>query len=181
MKLKLQHIAPAAFIPDKLPPGAEQIFDGNLRKLLPLLQELKSVYLIWFQYYQILPKTHRHTLGQRVDTILIETIEAAATASFLVPMEKLPFVRLAIRKIDTIKILLMILWETDSLEDKKYIHLSEKLEPVGRMLGGWHGQLLNELKLNKTLPIRHGEQERNEVSCEAPRTTSRHPSRRRGG
>ena len=117
---------------------------------MPLLQELKSVYLIWFQYYQTLPKTHRHTLGQRVDTILIETIEATATASFLGPMEKLPFVRLAIRKTDTVKILLMILWETDSLETKKYIHLSEKLEPVGRMLGGWHGQLMKALERIQT-------------------------------
>ena len=114
------------------------------------MKELKSVYLIWFQYYQILPKTHRHTLGQRVDTILIETIEATATASFLAPMEKLPFVRLAIRKIDTVKILLMILWETDSLEVRKYIHLSEKLEPVGRMLGGWHGQLMKALERSQT-------------------------------
>ena len=117
---------------------------------MPLLQELKSVYLIWFQYYQTLPKTHRHTLGQRVDTILIETIEATATASFLGPMEKLPFVRLAIRKTDTVIILLMILWETDSLETKKYIHLSEKLEPVGRMLGGWHGQLMKALERIQT-------------------------------
>ncbi len=111
---------------------------------MPLLQELKNVYLIWFQYYQTLPKTHRHTLGQRIDSILIETIEATATASFLGPSEKLPFVRLAIRKIDTVKILLMILWETDSLEDKKYISLSEKLETIGRMLGGWHGQLTKQ-------------------------------------
>ncbi|MBI4136114.1 MAG: four helix bundle protein [Candidatus Vogelbacteria bacterium] len=108
------------------------------------MQKLKEVYLIWFQYYQILPKTHRYTLGQRVDGTLIETIEATATAAFLSKIEKLPFVRLAIRKIDTVKILLMVLWETESLEDKKYINLSEKLGEIGRMLGGWHGQILKQ-------------------------------------
>ncbi len=40
----------------------------------------------------------------------------------------------------------MILWETKSLDDKKYIGLSEKLEEVGKMLGGWNGQLTKSLE-----------------------------------
>ena len=76
--------------------------------------------------------------------MLVEIIEATVTAAFLSSVDKLPFVRLAIRKMDTVKILLMILWETDSLEDEKYIRLSEKLEEIGRMLGGWYGQLVKQ-------------------------------------
>jgi len=64
-------------------------------------------------------------------------------------LEKLPYVRLAIRKIDTLKIFLMILWETKSFDNKKYITLSSKLDEVGRMLGGWHGQLLKQNSLKK--------------------------------
>ncbi|MBI2097358.1 MAG: four helix bundle protein [Candidatus Vogelbacteria bacterium] len=93
-----------------------------------------------------MPKTHRYTLGQRVDGILTETIEATAAAAFLSPIDKLPFIRLAIRKVDTIKILLMILWETESLKIKNYIQLSEKLEEIGRNLGGWHGQIMKSLE-----------------------------------
>lgn len=62
-------------------------------------------------------------------------------ASFLNKEEKLPYIKLAIRKIDTLKILLMVLWETKSLDNKKYITLSEKLNTVGKMLGGWSGQI----------------------------------------
>jgi len=93
-----------------------------------------------------LPKPHRHSLGQRIDTLYIEIIEAVAQASFLGRAEKPPYVRLAIRKTDTLKILLMVLWETKSLDNKKYGALSETLDEIGRMLGGWNGQL------NKTLP-----------------------------
>ena len=71
----------------------------------------------------------------------METIEALATASFLVREEKLPYVRLSIRKVDTLKIFLMMLWETKSIDSKKYIILSEKIDEIGRMLGGWYGQL----------------------------------------
>ena len=67
-----------------------------------------------------------------------------AIASFLVREEKIPYVRMAIRKTDTLKILLMVLWETKSLDDKKYIALSVKINEIGRMLGGWNGQLTRQ-------------------------------------
>jgi len=111
---------------------------------LGLLQKVKSAYLLWYEYYQILPKTHRHTLGQRIDTLWIEIIEAIAIASYLSPIEKQPWVRLAIRKSDTLKVLLLVLWETKSLNDGRYIALSLKIEEIGKMLGGWNGQLLKQ-------------------------------------
>ena len=109
--------------------------------MLPLLQRLKQVYLLWYGYYQTLPKLHRHSLGQRIDTLFIEIIEAVAQASFLSRAEKPPYVRLAIRKTDTLKILLMVLWETKSLDNKKYVVISVQMDEIGKMLGGWNGQL----------------------------------------
>lgn len=109
-----------------------------------MLQRIKNAYLLWTGYYQTLPKLHRHTLGQRIDILFIEIIESIATASFLVRQEKQLYVRLAIRKTDALKILIMVLWETKSLDNKKYIALSEKLDETGRMLGGWNGQLTKQ-------------------------------------
>ncbi|MDQ5912333.1 MAG: hypothetical protein QG568_548 [Patescibacteria group bacterium] len=68
-------------------------------------------------------------------------MEAISVASFLQKEEKLPWIKVAVRKIDTAKLLLMVLWETKSLDDKKYILLSTQLEEVGKMLGGWNGQI----------------------------------------
>lgn len=109
---------------------------------MPVLHKVKSAYLVWYGYYLILPKLHRYSLGQRLDTIFIHILEAIAAAGFLPKAEKLPYVRVAIRKLDTLKVLLMILWETKSLETKKYAALSLQLDEVGRMLGGWSGQLI---------------------------------------
>jgi hypothetical protein len=77
-----------------------------------------------------------------VDKYFTEIIESIAIAAFLKPEEKIPYVRLAIRKSDVLKIFLNILWETKSLDDKKYITLSEKLNEIGRNLGGWSGSLV---------------------------------------
>ena len=71
-------------------------------------------------------------------------MESISIASFLQKDEKLPWVKVSIRKIDTIKVLLMILWETKSLDNKKYIALSTQMEEIGKMLGGWNGQLTKQ-------------------------------------
>ena len=112
--------------------------------ILPVLQKVKTVYILWFEYYTKLDKTRRFTLGQKIDTLFIEIIEAIAIATFLDRTEKQQWVRFAIRKLDTIKVLLMILWETKSLDNKKYIHISEPIDEIGKMLGGWNGQLTKQ-------------------------------------
>ena len=80
----------------------------------------------------------------RADGLLVECIEAVASATFLGPSEKEPWIRLAIRKLDTLKILLMVLWETGSLETNQYAALSVPLEDAGKQLTGWHGQVVKK-------------------------------------
>lgn len=113
-------------------------------QLIPLLQKAKDLYLLWYGYYKSLPKEHRYTLGAKVDILLTDIIEAVASASFLVKEEKQGYIKMAIRKTDAIKIFLLILWETKSLDNKKYLALSEKINEIGRMLGGWNGQLTKQ-------------------------------------
>lgn len=40
----------------------------------------------------------------------------------------------------------MILWENKSVDNKKYITLSVKIDGIGKMLGGWNGQILKNLE-----------------------------------
>lgn len=99
---------------------------------------------MWHGYCQSLPKIHKYSLGQKIDNVFIDLIEAMAIAGFLPKNEKLPYVRLAIRKADLMKILLLILWEIKGIDNKKYADLSQPLQEIGRMLGGWHGQITKQ-------------------------------------
>src|SRR3989344_3267272 len=92
--------------------------------------------------YKVTPPPTRFCQSWRTQNR--HTNPATATAAFLPKTEKIPWVRLAIRKMDTMKILLSILWETKSLDNKKYIALSEKIDEIGKQLGGWNGQLLKQ-------------------------------------
>jgi hypothetical protein len=109
--------------------------------LLPVLERIKVAYLLWHEYHSKLPKIHQYTVGAKVDTLFVEVMEMVSAAAFLPKQEKLPYVRTAIRKFDTIKLLLLMLWESRSLDTKKYSALSLPVDEIGRMLGGWQGQL----------------------------------------
>ncbi|HBR72074.1 MAG TPA: hypothetical protein DEA27_04735 [Candidatus Moranbacteria bacterium] len=113
-------------------------------RLPAVFEKIKSLYLLWYECYRTLPTTHRYTLGQKIDKYFTEIIESVAIAAFLKPEEKIPYVRLAIRKSDVLKIFLNILWETKSIDNKKYITLSEKLNSIGKDLGGWNGSLVKK-------------------------------------
>jgi hypothetical protein len=40
-------------------------------------------------------------------------------------------------RLDIAKFFLQILWDVGALDNQKYILLSEKLDEVGKQLGGW--------------------------------------------
>ncbi len=124
----------------------------SVPKLLTITQKIKITYQLWYEYYRILPKCHRNTIGQKIDSLFTDTIEAISIATFLSKDEKSPYIRLAIRKINTLTVFLLILWENKSLDNKKYITLSEKINEIGKILGGWLGQ-----NLKQNSPVKTGE------------------------
>ena len=135
IKKTISHPPPATIIANKLP---------------SVIQKIKTVYQQWYEYYRILPKCHRNTIGQKVDSLFTDAIETVSIAIFLSREEKTPYIRLAIRKINTLNIFLLILWENKSLDNKKYIALSEKTDEIGKILGGWLGQTLKQNSPDKT-------------------------------
>ncbi len=114
------------------------------RTLLPVLDRVKTVYKLWHEYHEKLSKTQKYSLGNKIDQIFIEIIEMISSAGFSSKSEKIPYIKVAIRKLDTINILIMVLWETKSIDNNKYMNLSELLIEIGRNLGGWYNQLLKQ-------------------------------------
>jgi len=115
------------------------------------LEKIKSVYLVWHNTHIILPQVNRYTLGNKIDKLFIDIIENIASAYFSTKETKLPSIRFAIRKLDTLKVMLMVLWETKSIDNKKYILISAPLDEVGKMLGGWYNQVDKQNSPNNKL------------------------------
>lgn len=88
-----------------------------------------------------IPRDARYTLGAKIDSSLVETIESVFVASFLAKEKKILYVERAAAKLDLAKFFIQIAWETKALDNKKYILISEQLTEIGKMLGGWLRQL----------------------------------------
>ena len=104
---------------------------------LSLIQKLVKIYKLWQEYLRDFPKTSRYTLGQKIDALFLEVVENILKAGYSNKAEKQIFLKRTSVKLDLLKFFLQIAWKISSLENKKYIGISEKLDEIGRMLGGW--------------------------------------------
>ncbi len=121
-------------------------------QLLPVLAKIKEAYRIWAEFLKTIPKNHRYTLGQKIDNLFIELIEYTYGASQTETEERIPYLKIALRKVNTLNLLLLIAWEIKALSDSKYLTLGNPLNESAKMLGGWLGQtkkkLTSETKLS---------------------------------
>jgi hypothetical protein len=84
-----------------------------------------------------LPKPVRYNLGTKVDILFTDLLEIIFQAKYAHKDNKLLFIDKAAIKLDSLKFFLQIIWQTKSLDNKKYLQLSEPLAEVGKILGGW--------------------------------------------
>ncbi|OGL87232.1 hypothetical protein A3I40_01985 [Candidatus Uhrbacteria bacterium RIFCSPLOWO2_02_FULL_48_12] len=105
---------------------------------------MTSAYKLWHGYFADFPRHSRYTLGTKIDTLFLETVELILLAGYARRAQKLTVVERASSKLDALKFFLRISWELKALDNKKYTILSAPLADVGKMLGGWLKQLQNE-------------------------------------
>lgn len=104
---------------------------------IPIFAKLYEFYKILSQYLITFPKTKRYTLGQKIDQISLDIIEFITTAGYLSKEQKLPVLNKVSIKLDLLKMLLRLSWETKCLDNNKYQQLTSPLMEIGKMLGGW--------------------------------------------
>ena len=116
-----------------------------MNKFLPVVEHSVEVYRKWHQYRDHLPKKERYGLGEKIDNLFVQLLELLFTAGYETKENKLPKLGDAIKKIDLLKFFLRIAWEIKALDNKKYLALSEGVQELGRMVGGWKKGLLTKL------------------------------------
>lgn len=102
-------------------------------------------YKQWQEFLPHFPKTSRYTLGSKIDNLFVQLTELIFYACHLKNEQKLAAMEKSSAKLDLLKFFLRIAWEIKSLDNKKYIVLSEQLNEIGKMLGGWLRQLKEKL------------------------------------
>ena len=106
------------------------------------MSHLVNCYKVWYELFVHIPKSSKYTLGEKIDALFLETIELIFIAQYT-KMEQKPIVlQKANTKFDLLKFLLQILWDIKAISTNQYGLLSEKLNEIGKMLGGWLKQAM---------------------------------------
>lgn len=117
----------------------------NSKNDLPILHKLIETYKLWQEFLPNFPKSSKYTLGEKIDRLFVEVLEFIFSATYLQASKKLDCANKASIKLDLLKFFLRIVWEIKVLDNKKYILISEKLDEIGKMLGGWIRQIKEKL------------------------------------
>lgn len=76
-------------------------------------------------------------MAVKIDSFFLATLEYLFVASRSGKNQKLPFLNKASGQLGLLKFFLQLAWEFKVLDNKKFIFLSQKLDEIGKMLGGW--------------------------------------------
>jgi len=84
-----------------------------------------------------MPKKDKYALGEKLQKITLDFMELLITAGNKPKDEKHPFLELANTKLEILKITIRLTHEVKAIPTNKYHSLEERLQEIGRMLGGW--------------------------------------------
>jgi hypothetical protein len=115
-------------------------------KIVPITQRLVGGYKLWRSIHEHVPKRSKFTMGSKIDSLFLEVIEMTYVASYLSGEQKIPHLQIAIKRLDVLKFFLYVAWDAKDIDNKKYISISEELNEIGRMLGGWINSVVSKKK-----------------------------------
>jgi len=103
---------------------------------VPIIQKIYDLYREVYLAVEKMPKKDRFSLGQKIEQINLDLIELLIGAGSNKD-KKLLYLGKAAIKLDLLKMLIRLAEEVKAIPTKKYLHLQEILQEIGKMLGGW--------------------------------------------
>src|SRR3989344_3587066 len=91
--------------------------------VLPIVHGIIELYKTWQQILPHFPSNSRHTLGFRIDTLIIQVAESLFAAGFLTGQRKISTIERSSLKFDSIKFLLKLGWKSEIINNKNFIIL----------------------------------------------------------
>ncbi|MDD5731432.1 MAG: diversity-generating retroelement protein Avd [Patescibacteria group bacterium] len=102
-----------------------------------IIQKVYDFYAELYLVVEKMPKKDKYALGEKLQKITLDFLELLITASNKSKDKKYPFMELASTKLEVLKITIRLSHEVKAIPTSKYHSLEERLQEIGRMLGGW--------------------------------------------
>jgi hypothetical protein len=84
-----------------------------------------------------IPRSHKFTLGDRLETHLMDLLELLIEAFYVPRSQKLPILHRGNILLEKIRYLIRLAHDLHFLRNAQYEELSTRLLEIGRMTGGW--------------------------------------------
>lgn len=104
---------------------------------IPIIQKIYDFYREFYLVIPVMPKHDRHVIGEKIQNTCLLVLENLISASHTNKQNKARYLTEAATKLDLLKTLLRLSEDIKAIPTKRYLTLSEKLQEVGKMLGGW--------------------------------------------
>ncbi len=106
----------------------------------------KETYCYWTIIHRDFPKVERFGIGQKIEQSFLDVLELTSASIYLVSEQKILMLSRTIAKLDNLKFFMQLAWESKLIPTEKYATISQGLEEIGRMLGGWRKGLQEKQK-----------------------------------
>ena len=84
-----------------------------------------------------LPKSHRFTFGERVDRLTLDCLELVIEAIYASPDKKAAPLRRANLNLEKLRVFWRLIHERRWISAQQLLFVAQKLDEIGRMIGGW--------------------------------------------
>ena len=114
-----------------------------------LIHKLCEFYKLFYSYSHNFSKKDRHSLSLKCENLILDILELIFLALYIQnKFNKIKVLNKISNNLNTLKIFIRLLKEIKALDFKKYLLLQQKIDEIGKMLGGWI-KSINE-SLNQT-------------------------------
>lgn len=107
-------------------------------KELPIIQKTYDLILWYVPHLNRLPRDHKFMLGNRIIEGLYDLLNGLIQARYAT--EKLARLEALNGSLDLIRYQTRLLKDFEMLDVRRYHFVAEKVDEIGRNLGGWIGQ-----------------------------------------
>ncbi len=111
---------------------------------IPIFKKSYDLYKVLHEYRNSIPKKDRFTIFERSEVILLEIIEKIFLASSQTPQDKLSTLNHINLKLNVLRVFIRLMKDVKAIDMKRYVNLEIITDEIGKMLGGWNGQLTKQ-------------------------------------
>ena len=104
---------------------------------IPIIHQTYELYRALHALEKTIPKMERFTLWQQAENTLLSGLRSLIRVGYLPQESRLPQLMNVSAEIDMLRVFIRLTLDVKAIPQQKYIALQEKIDEIGRMLGGW--------------------------------------------